>query len=297
MFVQKLSHGSILMPSASPVRCRQIREADLAAVADLLKRGFPTSPRNYWTTAFRRLRAHRPPEGCPRFGYLLEAEGRIVGVLMLIFSQAGATAPIRCNVSSWYVEPEFRGFASALARAAQKLKHVTYSNISPAPHTVPILEAQGYRLYSQGQFAAAPALRWGPAGARARMFRAEARDRDLPEFDLLVAHAEAGCIVAVCDLDGERQPFVFVRRRLTPARLGVAQLAYCRDTETFVRCAGPLGRLLLARGYLGVLCDADAPIEGLPGVLFRDKAPRFFKGPDRPPLNDLTFTELVLFGG
>jgi hypothetical protein len=45
-----------------------------------------------------------------------------------------------------------------------------------------------------------------------------------------------------------------------------------------------------------VICDAPAPISGLPGVWFRDRGPRYFKGPQRPRLNDLAFTEMVVFG-
>ena len=55
----------------------------------------------------------------------------------LIFSEVatGATPKIRCNVSSWYVEPAFRSFASLLVLRALKNKDVTYLNISPAPAT------------------------------------------------------------------------------------------------------------------------------------------------------------------
>jgi len=74
-------------------------------VADLLARGFPARPRKYWTSALARLAARGAPDGCPRFGYLLEADGAPVGVLLLIFAESGGA--VRCNVSSWYVEPAY----------------------------------------------------------------------------------------------------------------------------------------------------------------------------------------------
>ena len=49
---------------------------------------------------------------------------------------------LRCNVSSWYVEEQFRNYATLLTTMAQKNKHVTYVNISPAANTWPIIEAQ-----------------------------------------------------------------------------------------------------------------------------------------------------------
>ena len=285
-----------MSPTPVKVRCRPINEADLEAVADLLTQGFPERARKYWTKGLKNLTTRPSPEGCPQFGYLLEAEGRVVGTILLIFSETGVgeARQVRCNVSSWYVDPAFRGHATLLVSAALKLKHVTYLNISAAAHTRPILEAQGYRQYSQGQFVALPALSPGH-GIKARAFDA-IRDRDLAEFDLIEAHVAAGCIAVVCETPAGATPFLFMRRRLAHAPFGVMQLVYCRDTEAFARCSGAIGRLLLGRGGLAVLCDAEARLPGLVGRFFKDKAPRYFKGPDRPRLNDLAFTELVLFG-
>jgi hypothetical protein len=277
--------------SSPQIRCRQIRTADLQAVADLLTRGFPDRPRKYWTTALARLEARGAPEGCPQFGYLLEADGRAAGVLLLIFAEREGR--VRCNISSWYVEPAHRGHAAILAAMATKLKHVTYLNTSAATHTWPILEAQGYRRYSQGQFVALPALSRG-GGVTARGL-AEA-DRDLPDYELLCAHADAGCTVLVCETPHGPAPFVFLRRRVARGLLPAMQLIYARDTESLAACAGGVGRYLLARGGLCVICDAEAPIAGLAGLFFKDRGPRYFKGPERPRPNDLAFTEMVVFG-
>ena len=281
------------MPSPPKIRCRQINAADLDAVADLLTRGFPVKPRKYWTTALERLAARGAPDGCPTFGYLLEADGVAVGVLLLIFSRRGEQ--IRCNISSWYVEPAHRGHAALLAAMSTKLKHVTYLNTSAANHTWPILEAQGYRRYSEGQFLAFPALK---RGGDARVVRLDdyAGREAMPDYDLLRAHADAGCTVLVCETQDGPEPFVFLRRRIARAPFAVMQLVYARDTAAFVACAGPLGRLLLGQAIPWVICDADGPISGLPGLFFKDRTPRYYKGPNRPALNDLAFTEMVVFG-
>jgi hypothetical protein len=276
----------------SQVRCRQIGPADLEAVADLLTRGFPARPRKYWTTALERLAARGAPKGCPRFGYLLGAGEEVVGALLLIFSERDGQ--VRCNISSWYVSPEHRAHAAILARMATKLAHVTYVNTSPAPHTWPILEAQGYVRYSAGQFLALAAL--GSGRGRARRLSQGEMDRLLPEYELLKAHAEAGCEVLVCDTQGGAIPFVFLRRRIAGGALPAMQLIYARSTASFAACAGPLGRWLAGRGAPLVICDADAPVAGVPGLLFKDRGPRFFKGPERPRQNDLAFTEMVVFG-
>jgi hypothetical protein len=285
----------VVSPNSSPlqVRCRQIAVADLEAVADLLTRGFPAKPRKYWTIALDRLAERGSPDGCPDFGYLLEAESRVVGVVLLIFGTVDGA--VRCNVSSWYVEPAHRGHAGVLGSMAAKLKHVTYLNTSAATHTWPLLEAQGYQRYNLGQFLAFPALKGGRGVKASRLTNSPAH-RTLPEYDLLQAHAEAGCVVVVCETEGGLVPFIFLRRRVARAPFPTMQLVYARDTESFARCAGPLGRFLLGKGAPAVICDADAPIPGLVGAFFKDRGPRFFKGPVRPRRNDLAFTEMVVFG-
>jgi hypothetical protein len=52
----------------------------------------------------------------------------------------------------------------------------------------------------------------------------------------------------------------------------------------------------LAQGVVLLLCAAEGPIAGLPGRFYAGRTPRFFKGPNRPRLNDLAFTEMVVFG-
>jgi hypothetical protein len=110
------------------IRCREIGRADLAAVADLLTRGFKYRSRDYWMDGLRRTSVREVPEGFPRFGYMLDHEGTPVGVLLLIYAarDAGGGTCIRCNVSSWYVEPAFRNYAPMLTKggAAPRTCHL-----------------------------------------------------------------------------------------------------------------------------------------------------------------------------
>ncbi|HEX4180485.1 MAG TPA: hypothetical protein VHY32_06810 [Caulobacteraceae bacterium] len=282
----------------SKVRCRPIDERDLLAVATLLVEGFPDRTLDYWRRGLARMAARAPVEGCPRFGYMLEADGAAVGVILLIFTDFGdgSAVKIRCNISSWYVAPEFRAYAAQLSATALKLKHVTYLNISPAEHTWPLLTAQGYRRYSDGQFVCIPALSRGGDKARIRAVTSAAEAGDVAEHDLLAAHADAGCLSLVCESAAGAAPFVLAPRRVAYSPLRLMQLVYCRDTGAFVRRAGAIGRFLLRRGVVGVILDANAPVPGLAGRYFDGRQPKYFKGEDRPRLNDLAFTETVLFG-
>ena len=100
-------------------RCREITETDLDAVADLLTRGFVGRSRDYWIQGLRRQVARTVPQGYPRFGYMLDNDGRPVGVLLLLytFREEGGEPSIYCNLSSWYVEPGFRNYATLLTRS------------------------------------------------------------------------------------------------------------------------------------------------------------------------------------
>ncbi len=283
------------------VRCRQIGDADVEAVAELLARGFAPRPKRYLLDGIRQQRLRAVPDGVPRYGYLLESGGRPVGAVLLIFFERPECPELRCNVASWYVEPSHRAHATLLSDMALKRKRATYLNVTPAPKTWPILEAQGYQRYCNGLVVSFPALAQGNAKVAIEWIRpGTTAVRGLPETDLqlLREHASYGCASLAIETPDGALPFVFQPFRIRSGRLPLplAQLVYCRSVEDFVRHAGPIGRALLWRGSLGVLVDAHGPVPGLPGVYTERLGHRFFKGPRRPQLADLANTELVLFG-
>lgn len=291
-----------LMPivvAAGELRCRPIADTDIGPVATLLARGFRKRSHKFWLKALDLLGRREPPAPLPKYGYLLESNGVAVGVLLVISAkvQTGDLITTRCNVSSWYTEPEFRAYAPLLVSRAIAAKELTYLNVSPAPNTLPIIEAQGFSRYSNGIFVAVPivALRFGQ-----RLQVAEAPHRpsiafDQADQDLLLQHMEWGCVSLWCVSSERAYPFVF-RLRVVEGIIPCAQLVYCRDIEDFVRCAGPVGRFLARRGRLFVLLDANGPVPGLVGKYFPGKMPKYFKGRHRPRLGDLAHTEIAVLG-
>lgn len=285
---------------AKGVRVREIAAADLDAVAALLSRGFSIRSEAYWLAGLRR-HAQRPrPQGYPTFGYCLDHGGQPVGVILLLFSQlnTGEKPIIRANVSSWYVEPEFRAFSSLLVRAATRDKSVTYFNITPAPHTWPQVEAQGFSVYCKGQIYAALALSRPVPNAHVQPFT----NGDAPgltpfESDLLRQHAGFGCLSLIVRDGDAAHPFVFQQHRVKNL-VPVARLLYCRDIQDVARYAGPLGRFLLRHiGATLVRLDANAPMPELIGWYSDKRGRKYAKGPNPPRLGDLAFTEAALFDG
>jgi hypothetical protein len=284
-------------------RFREIQESDLEAVADLLTRGFVHRSRDYWIAGLRRQTARPLPQDAPRYGYLMENDGKPVGCLLVIYSAKtiGGETTLCCNNSSWYVDPEFRNYAALFASMTQKRKDVTYFNVTPAAPTWPILEAQGFKTYCRGLYFSFPVL-----SRRGRDMKVEAVMPDTAsiaglvddELAMLKRHASYGCLSLVCRTAEEAIPFVFLplRKRRGIIPLPALQLGYCREIADYVRCAGAIGRDLLWRGRPVVILDANGPIAGLVGVYSEARGRKYFKGARQPRLGDLADTELAIFG-
>lgn len=282
--------------SSPQIRCREIGAADINKVATLLATGFDRN-REHWLRCFQRLTQYPSLPGYPKYGYLLTCNDNPVGVILLIFVSVlvNGERKTRCHVCGWYAEPAFRGYAGILASHALRRKDVTYINVSPALHTLPILEAQGYVKYSKGWFAAVPALCPSLSGSRVKVVAYENRGNEELhplESELLSDHAGYGCLSLVCRTTNGSLPFIFMRRKF--GAVPFAYLVYCRTIAEFVRFAGPLGRFLARRGIPFVFLDANGPIPGLIGR-YLDNYPKYFRGPDQPHLGDLTYSELVMF--
>jgi hypothetical protein len=285
---------------AMRIRARQIQESDIAEVVALLADGFKERPRAFWSDVLERMTLRPVPPGSPQYGYLLESDAAIVGAILLIFStvRSDIETSIRCNVSSWFVQPAFRGYATLLVSKALSHKGVTYLNITPASHTLPILQAQGYANYNTGTFIAVPALASNSCHAQVMLATPDAHPSvafDTFEHETLLEHAKYGCISLWCTARDHCYPFVFRFRNLKWA-VPCAQLIYCRKLDDLARFAAPIGRFLAARGRLLVVVDSNGPISGLVGHYFDGKQPKFFKGPNQPRLGDLLYTERAMFG-
>ncbi len=282
--------------SQNPPSCRQIEDGDVDGVAGLLARGFPERTYEYWRQVLDRLAKHSGPKDMPKYGYLLEASAP-VGVVLVISSiiREGDATRIRCNISSWYVEPEFRIYAAVLISQAMKKRNIEYIQLTPAPHVVPIVEAQGYSRFTNGLFVAPvlPIIRGCSAKIVAYDIIPDAHFEPF-ERDLLLAHGEYGCTSFWCVASGTAYPFVFLPRvlkRFVPC----AHLLYCPNIETFVRFARPIGVYLGLRGKPFFLIDSNGPIRGLPGKYFDGMSPKYFKGPVPPRLGNLAYTEVAIF--
>jgi hypothetical protein len=289
--------------SRPQIRCREIGEGDLDRVADLLTRGFAGRSREYWMQGLQRQARRDVPQGYPRFGYMLDHDGAPVGVLLLLYTlrPCDGELAIHCNLSSWYVEPAYRNYATMLTRIAQRHNEVTYFNISAATWTWPIIEAQGFNAYCKGLFFSFPLIARPARGMTIETVAADTAEVDgLPasEVELLARQSAYGCLSLVCRTATAVMPFALLPMRIRRGRISLPamQLVYCRDVAEYVTCAGTLGKFLAGRGKFSVILDANGPVEGVTGLYTERRGRKYFKGPHRPQLSDLSDTELVLYG-
>lgn len=285
------------MRQSPRIRCRQIENADAETVALLLtKSGFGGS-KELWLARFDRLANHPTPVGCPKYGVLLEVNNVPVGVLLLIYMSNSDDKTIRCNVSSWFVWPAFRVYASLLVKYALSRNDVTYFNISPLRHTLDTLDAQGYTKYCSGRFVAIPSLSRVQTGVHIEKVKAPIEpglDLSRYEVDLLIDHMAFGFLSITATIAGARYPFVFqIRSKYRLVRF--AELIYCRNFQSFTDLAAPIGYFLAKRAIFLVMVDANGPVPGLIGK-YQKATPKYFKGPKRPELGDIAYSERVLLG-
>ena len=280
------------------LRCREIGETDLGAVVDLLMRGFPGRRASYWDVGVRAYGG----AGCPcRISALRPYHGERQYTRRRNPDPVSSARRWARNPCAAIFELVRRTGLSPLRFAvdfiALKRRDVTYINISPAPQTWPVVEAQGFRRYAAGQFVAFPAIEANASGVSVTQFSSGASYAGLSddERQLLADHAAFGCLCLVCHtLDGDL-PFVFTgfSIRAGRVRLPCARLLYCRDMADVIAGAGALGRFLLRRGTAAVLLDANGPVPGLHGFYTERLGRKYFKGAKPPRIGDSAYSELA----
>jgi hypothetical protein len=274
---------------------REITEDDLEAVRDLLVEGFPQRSVGYWTKGLTNLSSLPPVEGFPRYGYLVDADDAAQGVLLTITSDP-AVDGARTNLSSWYVRKGYRQFATILFAHALKLQNTTFVNPSPTDHLVPILKAFGFEPYTTGMVVLdlrSAIRRPPPRGEVRRLGVGDLAHLSEPDGRTAEDHLRMGCDVLRLDT-GDRAGLLIHRRKWIKRSLPCSQ-AILTDPDLMTELAAPVMRALGSRGSLLALCDIDRAPNPAVGRVF-SRGIRYFKGADAPPVGDLSYSELAVFG-
>ena len=283
--------------------CREIECADIDAIATLLARGFPARSRDYWLRGLKREQVRASPDGYPRYGYMLEHQGLAIGVVLVLYAQTtrDGQPSIMCNVGSWYVDEAFRGHGPRLLHSALNRENVTYTDTTPSVPTYSFVERIGFKSYCNGLFFSVPLFSRANSAMRAEIISPDSNTvTGLPqaEAELLIDHARYDCLSIVCRTPQGAEPFILLPFRMKQGKIALPamQLIYCRNIESYKRCAHAIGREVLRRARPVVILDANGAVGGLFGVYTERRGRKYFRGPQTPELANLTNTEPVLFG-
>jgi hypothetical protein len=283
------------------LQCKQIDDPDIPGVVECLAKNFPRRGRAYWRHGLEIMGRRPRVLNCPRYGFLLQAGDRVVGVLLTIYTDLseGGEGDLRCNLSSWCVDPEYRSFAFVLNRRAVQCKSATYSNISPAPYTWKTIEALGFRRFADLTSIYIPLLSSNARRARLVEFTesaSEAGGLSSYERRVLADHKSSGLPALIGVSDSIITPFVLQFRPLWKGMIPCAQVLYCRSYTDLVAFSRPIGRYCALRGRFVLVVSSNGPIPELSGRCFPFREPRYFLGPKRPTPTDFAYTETTIFG-
>lgn len=273
---------------------REIADDDLVAVHELLVEGFPLRSGDYWAKGLANLGSLAPVEGFPRYGYLVDVDGAAQGVLLTVTS--GGDQGARTNFSSWYVREGYRQFATFLLRHALKLRNTTFLNTSPSAHVLPIIKAFGFEPYTTGMVMLdlRTALRGRSSrGSVQRIGIDDLANLSEPVRQIVEDHLRMGCDVLRLEAQG-RAGLLIHRRKWIRRSLPCSQVILV-DLELMTELAGPVMRALASRGSVLALCDVDQAPAVATGRLVQWGI-RYFKGAVAPPVADLAYSELAVFG-
>jgi hypothetical protein len=292
----------MLAPTPAKIRCRQIHKSDLLAVSALLAEGFPRRKISHWQLGLDRMADRKVPENAPQFGYCLDADGILVGVILMISSERlvdGLMATF-ANLASWYVKPQYRPYAHQLAAMALKNKTTSYTNVTAAPSTWDVVEQQGYRKYCNGLFFAAASFARRQPDINIHDFRAVAARGDvgaMDNFESLRRHVQWGCTVLVVEEAGQLSGFIFRRFAMRSGliKLPAMFVVHAPSQAELVRLAGNIGRHFTAKAAPVLAFDANGPIPELLGFYTEKRGRKFVKGRHQPGLCDLADTEFSIF--
>jgi hypothetical protein len=115
---------------AARVRVRHLVAADYGPVVDLMRRQEFAEEHSAGT--LRRLFDYSWDGDRDDRGFVLDDGGRIVGFLVVAYSQRlvdGLDVGF-CNMGSWYVEPPYRAYSLALLRSLLALDEFTVWNLT-----------------------------------------------------------------------------------------------------------------------------------------------------------------------
>ncbi len=122
---------------------------DIEAVRRLLNAGFHVSADRL--VPWQRLVDYGWLKNKPKIGVVLVDNDEVVGFLGLVYSkrEIEGKEEVFCNLSTWFIKSDYRGWGAALLSAGLEDEAVTYTAFTPAPLTKNVLKTLGFEDRSE----------------------------------------------------------------------------------------------------------------------------------------------------
>jgi hypothetical protein len=276
---------------------RPISFEALDTTLPILSRGFPALGRDAWSVGLDRLRRYGASTPQARAAYLLEADGREVGVMLAIPSKrvdGGAAAHPVVNLSSWYIDPEHRWQAPRMLRSILGCNATLYTDLTPSPPVRAMIGRLGFRAWTEGTLLFALALFALRSTGDSHVV--PLRDLPLDAFPaptrrMLDEHAGFDCLCGGLWDGNALHPLIFSRKiyRGIPA----ARLIFADARGIVLAHIAAISRFLIREKLLLLAVNADR-CERIPYSFFTPRtAPTFYKGPSAPAQCDFAYSEFA----
>jgi len=235
---------------------RPVTPADIEPLCRFLHQAFTRVPLPAWRPLFD----YPWLDDKPDLGHLLTVGNEIVGFLGAIYAsrKIRGKAGVVCNLTSWYVRPQYRGRGVELLDAAIRKEHVTFTALTPAPAVIPMLEAMGFARLNTRKIELPPLLHVDTLRARGVLisFDPERVRRSLDDEQRLIFddHARYDCLLLSATV-GSEHAFLVVKRR-AGGKIAYSEILYCSNPALLARHLERIKLAILRRQRtLRLVCD------------------------------------------
>ncbi|MDD2901308.1 MAG: hypothetical protein PHU44_02610 [Syntrophales bacterium] len=201
------------------------------------------------------------------YGYLLAADGEIVGFLGTIFSRRKIRGQEYkfCNLSSWIVQPEHRRKSLFLLFPLLKLADYTFTNLTAQEHVAKIHRELGFTEMGSGAQIILPlgGFSWGRPHKPELIFDPERIKDHLQGDDIMIFNDHLAFKCSHILLEADHDYCYLIASRLIKKRVPILYVHYISNLPLFVKLIYQvIFKMLYHFKAVGLLVE-DRFLEGL----------------------------------
>jgi acetoacetyl-CoA synthetase len=211
--------SSVRVATAIGPRIRPAGPADVESICQFLHEGFEAISAKTWQSLFN----YTWLEKKPNFGFVAVDGETVIGFVGALYSKRrinGKTGLV-CNLTSWYVRPDYHGWGAPLLAAALRDKTITFTALTPAPVTRQILKAMGFNSINSNKILFPPLFHIHTLLRNAPSITFDSKRIDVLLNDehrkIFYDHLPHDCLHAVIS-DGTEYLYLVAKRRVHGAR-------------------------------------------------------------------------------